>query len=264
GFRRGLRVLGAMCARCAWVDASTTRSEAWIRSSSDRNGAGERSPLRNRPAFSLSRAVAAASFNPGIPSSSARQTARPIAPRPAMPTFMVTHVIMPAGGGMTSARTLREPLEHLYRDFDYTARVEFDAIRFPRRRSRCCRAHRPRARALRAELPRGRPARGVSPRTLLARLPSSVPSAVGGRPVQAAPSLPPLDGPPRAARLRPLDRGLAGAAPDPGGHPRREHLALDRSDAPEVAQLADGRGDHAAARGDRPGGSRAVRRRALP
>src|SRR5213079_3360075 len=40
---------------------------------------------------------------------------------------------MPAGGGMTSARTLREPLEHLYRDFDYTARVEFDAIRFPLR-----------------------------------------------------------------------------------------------------------------------------------
>src|SRR3989475_727263 len=40
---------------------------------------------------------------------------------------------MPAGGGMTSARTLREPLEHLYREFDYTARVEFDAIRFPLR-----------------------------------------------------------------------------------------------------------------------------------
>src|SRR5205807_2074973 len=38
---------------------------------------------------------------------------------------------MPAGGGMTSARTLREPLEHFYRQFDYTARVEFDAIRFP-------------------------------------------------------------------------------------------------------------------------------------
>src|SRR5438046_9019998 len=37
---------------------------------------------------------------------------------------------MPAGGGMTSARTLREPLEHFYREFDYTARVEFDAIRF--------------------------------------------------------------------------------------------------------------------------------------
>jgi len=34
---------------------------------------------------------------------------------------------------MTSARALREPLEHLYRGFDYTARVEFDAIRFPLR-----------------------------------------------------------------------------------------------------------------------------------
>src|ERR671919_1718525 len=40
---------------------------------------------------------------------------------------------MPAGGGMTSPRTLREPLEHLYRGFDYTTRVEFDAIRFPLR-----------------------------------------------------------------------------------------------------------------------------------
>jgi uncharacterized protein (TIGR02757 family) len=40
---------------------------------------------------------------------------------------------MPAGGGMTPAGTLREPLEHLYRGFDYTARVEFDAIRFPLR-----------------------------------------------------------------------------------------------------------------------------------
>jgi len=34
---------------------------------------------------------------------------------------------------MTSARTLREPLEHFYREFDYAARVEFDAIRFPLR-----------------------------------------------------------------------------------------------------------------------------------
>src|SRR5207245_11660478 len=132
---RALGGVDGISSRCAGVDASTTRSEAWIRSSGDRNGAGERSPLRNRSAFSRSRAVAAASFNPAIPSSSARQTARPIAPRPTMPTFMVTHVIMPAGGGMTSARTLREPLEHLYRDFDYTARVEFAAIRFPLRYS---------------------------------------------------------------------------------------------------------------------------------
>src|SRR2546428_8758231 len=40
---------------------------------------------------------------------------------------------MPAGGGMTSARTLREPLEHFYREFDYRAGVESDATRLPPR-----------------------------------------------------------------------------------------------------------------------------------
>src|ERR671937_584631 len=34
---------------------------------------------------------------------------------------------------MTRAGALREPLERLYRDFDYGARVERDAIRFPLR-----------------------------------------------------------------------------------------------------------------------------------
>lgn len=34
---------------------------------------------------------------------------------------------------MTSSTALREPLERLYRDFDYAARVERDAIRFPLR-----------------------------------------------------------------------------------------------------------------------------------
>src|SRR5215470_10700394 len=34
---------------------------------------------------------------------------------------------------MTRAGALREPLEQLYRDFDYAARVERDAIRFPLR-----------------------------------------------------------------------------------------------------------------------------------
>lgn len=34
---------------------------------------------------------------------------------------------------MTSPSALREPLERLYRDFDYSARVERDAIRFPLR-----------------------------------------------------------------------------------------------------------------------------------
>src|SRR5438552_6511843 len=36
-------------------------------------------------------------------------------------------------GGMTPTRTLREPLERLYREFDYGARVERDALQFPLR-----------------------------------------------------------------------------------------------------------------------------------
>jgi uncharacterized protein (TIGR02757 family) len=38
-----------------------------------------------------------------------------------------------AGDGMTSAGALRQPLERLYREFDYAARVDRDAIRFPLR-----------------------------------------------------------------------------------------------------------------------------------
>jgi hypothetical protein len=34
---------------------------------------------------------------------------------------------------MTAAQGLRQPLERLYREFDYGARVELDAIRFPLR-----------------------------------------------------------------------------------------------------------------------------------
>jgi len=34
---------------------------------------------------------------------------------------------------MTAAHDLRQPLERLYREFDYTSRVELDAIRFPHR-----------------------------------------------------------------------------------------------------------------------------------
>src|SRR5438093_964814 len=40
---------------------------------------------------------------------------------------------MPAGTRMTAAHSLRQPLERLYREFDYSARVELDAIRFPLR-----------------------------------------------------------------------------------------------------------------------------------
>lgn len=40
---------------------------------------------------------------------------------------------MRAGHGMRRAERLREPMERLYRDFDWRARVEHDAIRFPLR-----------------------------------------------------------------------------------------------------------------------------------
>lgn len=40
---------------------------------------------------------------------------------------------MPRGAAMAGAGALREPLERLYRDFDYAARVAHDAIRFPLR-----------------------------------------------------------------------------------------------------------------------------------
>lgn len=40
---------------------------------------------------------------------------------------------MRAGTGMRRTSALREPLERLYREFDYAARVERDAIRFPLR-----------------------------------------------------------------------------------------------------------------------------------
>src|SRR5438270_36228 len=185
-------------------------------------------------------------------------------------------------GGMTPTRTLREPLERLYREFDYGARVERDALQFPLRyadprdreivalltaglalpvrhrlrartrrprvrrlplplqpaagsrrllrgrardppslrlarevlhggRPRRAGPDRPRPRAVRARVPRGGPAPCLPARPPLARLPPPLPAAVRGRPVQAAPPLPALDGPPRAARLRPLDGALAGA-----------------------------------------------------
>src|SRR3989454_11182935 len=43
------------------------------------------------------------------------------------------HGIMPPGTRMTAAHDLRQPLERLYHEFDYRARVELDAIRFPLR-----------------------------------------------------------------------------------------------------------------------------------
>src|SRR5437588_224212 len=84
-------------------------------------------------AFSRSRAVPPARRRPAMPSSRARHSCRPIAPSPTTPTRMIAHGIMPPGTRMTAAQRLRQPLERLYREFDYGTRVELDAIRFPLR-----------------------------------------------------------------------------------------------------------------------------------
>src|SRR6266542_1808390 len=113
-------------------------SEAAIRSGSGSRGGEERRPARKRPARSGSRASPAARRSPGRPSSSARQTGRPIAPSPTTPTLRVFCMtarddIMRASARMRRASALREPLERLYREFDYAVRVERDALRFPLR-----------------------------------------------------------------------------------------------------------------------------------
>src|SRR6266404_1785571 len=127
-------VRGAISSRrCACVDASITRSETRMSSSSERKGAGAPRLFRKVSAFSRSRAVAPARWRPAMPSSRARQSCRPIAPSPTTPTSMIAHGIMPPGTRMTAAQRLRQPLERLYREFDYGTRVELDAIRFPLR-----------------------------------------------------------------------------------------------------------------------------------
>src|SRR5437870_1632466 len=111
--------------------ASTTRAEARMSSSSGRKGTGLPRLFRTRSAFSRSRAVPPARRRPAMPSSRARHSWRPIAPSPTTPTCMIAHGIMPPGTRMTAAQRLRQPLERLYREFDYGTRVELDAIRFP-------------------------------------------------------------------------------------------------------------------------------------
>src|SRR3989454_12480367 len=102
-------------------------------SSSGRKGTGVPRLFRTRSAFSRSRAVPPARRRPAMPSSRARHSCRPIAPSPTTPTCMIAHGIMPPGTRMTAAQRLRQPLERLYREFDYGTRVELDAIRFPLR-----------------------------------------------------------------------------------------------------------------------------------
>src|SRR4029434_7977769 len=134
----------------------------------------------------------------------------------------------------------------------------------PGRRPRRGRLDRAGARAVREGVPGGRPARGVPARPDLAGLSPSLSASLDRRALQAPAALPALDGPPRIARLRPLDLDLAGAAPDAHRHARREHQPVDRPHPPPFTQLEDGRGDHRAARPDRRRGSGEVRLRALP
>jgi hypothetical protein len=68
------------------VDASTTRSEAAMTSSSVPNGTGDFSVARNVSAASRRRVVAATRTMPVMPESIARHTARPITPSPTTPT----------------------------------------------------------------------------------------------------------------------------------------------------------------------------------
>src|SRR5262249_7894351 len=110
----------------------------------------------------------------------------------------------------------------------------------------------------------GRPARGLPARPDLSGLSPSLSASVGGRALQAAAALPALDGPPRIARLRPLDLDLARAPPHADRHARREQPPGDRAHAPPVAQLEDGRGDYCTARPARRRRPGEVRLRALP
>src|SRR5215471_12900074 len=64
-----------------------------------------------------------------------------MAPRPATPIRIVSpppssagqRAIIARDGRMRSTRMLSEPLERLYREFDYRARVDRDAIQYPLR-----------------------------------------------------------------------------------------------------------------------------------
>ena len=134
----------------------------------------------------------------------------------------------------------------------------------PRGRSRPHRGDRSRDRGLRAGLSRGRPRRGVPAGPSLPRVPSPLSLALGGWPLQAAASVPALDGAARTARLRSLDSGVAGAAPRARRHPCGEHESRHRTHAPAIANLEDGGGDHRPPGRHRSRRPRQVRLRPVP
>src|SRR5207245_1489506 len=232
-------------------------------SSSGRKGTGVPRLFRKRSAFSRSRAVPPARRRPAMPSSRARHSCRPIAPSPTTPTRMIAHGIMPPGTRMTAAQRLRQPLERLYREFDYGTRVELDAIRFP----------------LRYAAPRDRELVGLLTACLAyGRVDlfsgelEGVLARMGPSPAAFVATFDPRrdsvafdDFWYRFNRPRDLVAFCIAAAPvDADRHPHRDHQPLDRPHAPTLAHLAHGGGDHATARGDRRGRPGEVRLRALP
>ncbi len=217
---------------------------------------------------------------------------------------------------MTAAHDLRQPLERLYREFDYTSRVELDAIRFPLRypdsRDReivallsACLAYGrvdlfsgalegvlakmgpspaafvtgfdPRRDAgafadfwYRFNRPRDLAAFCIAARDLLGRYGTLEKCFLAGDDNGRGPIGPTLERFSRKfldADLSPvfgrgrISRGYRHLFPLPSV---REHQPVDRPHPPALAKLADGRGDHAEARGDRSHRPREVRLRALP
>src|SRR5438067_1027515 len=142
---------------------------------------------------------------------------------------------------LTLPAALRQPLERLYRDFDYGARLGRDAIQYPLRYA------------------------DPADREIVALLTACL--AYGrvdlfGRALEGALA---VMGPSPATFVREFDPARVARAPaDPRGYPRREHEPGHRPHASAHAELADGRGDHSAAGRARSRRSRQVRLRALP
>src|SRR5207302_1861665 len=106
---------------------------------------------------------------------------------------------------LTSPAALRQPLERLYRDFDYGARLGRDAIQYPLRYVdpadreivallTACLAYGRVDLFGRARVSRGGPARGVFAGPPLARLSPPVPAALDRRALQAPAPVSALDG----------------------------------------------------------------------
>src|SRR5881409_1854785 len=232
---------GAISCKCACVDASTTRSEAATRASRSRKGGRDLRLARNDSARSRVRAVAPASTRPGSPASMARQTWRPIAPRPTMPTLIGPRAARIAAHGImrqvdVTRRAATTPRAAL-------SRFRLRGASRPRRHPvspALCRRRRPRDRRPPHRVPGLRPRGSLRPRSRA--------GAVGDGPV--------------ARGLRPRVRCRAGRR-----RLRRLHLSVQpaarprgllrgragRAGAPRHAGEVLPRGRRRAARADRPG-----------